>query len=136
MVLKKLRTELLELAKKNDIEVISINNIGDDGSDTAFPFIRKIIMNENFKTGYSYEYRLAHELSHILFGDMNNLPLYKFSPYFHDVEEISANINAVNLISTILYADTPIEYRNWVDFMDILGLQSHFEHLVKEALYE
>ena len=127
--------ELLALASRNGIEVTNVTTHDDSSPDVAFPFIRRIMMNPNYQTSYSFVFRLAHEISHILFGDDDLLPYYRFSPFFLKAEENSANTNAIRLIARIVYHDVPDEQRNWIEFMDHLGLQSHFEFAVKQALY-
>lgn len=130
-----LKEELLALARRQDIDVINIETSNDASPDVAFPFIMKIMMNPNFVTGYHYVFRLAHEIAHILYGDARMLPYYRFSPLFLKTEEITANSQAVRLIARIVYRDVPVEHRNWVEFMDRLGLQAHFEPIVKRVLY-
>ncbi|MBJ7615344.1 ImmA/IrrE family metallo-endopeptidase [Weissella confusa] len=131
-----LKDELLALAYRQDIDVLDIDTSDEYAPDIAFPFIKKIMMNPNFSTSYKYCFRLAHEIAHILYGDTSSLPYYRFSPLFMKVEENSANTHAVEMIANIVYRDVPLEQRNWLDFMDSLGLQSHFEELVKEVIYK
>ncbi|MCR8702820.1 ImmA/IrrE family metallo-endopeptidase [Weissella cibaria] len=130
-----IKEELLALARRHDIDVINIDTRNDASPDVAFPFISKIMMNPNFVTGYHYVFRLAHEIAHILYGDTRMLPYYRFSPLFLKTEETTANMQAVRLIARIVYRDVPVEQRNWVEFMDHLGLQTHFEPIVKRVLY-
>lgn len=127
--------ELLSLASRNGIEVTNVTTHDDSSPDVAFPFISRIMMNPHYQTSYSFVFRLAHEISHILFGDNDLLPYYRFSPFFLKAEENSANTNAIRLIARIVYHDVPAEQRNWIEFMDRLGLQSHFEPVVKRVLY-
>lgn len=131
-----LKDELLALAYRQDIDILDIDTSDEYAPDIAFPFIRKIMMNPNFSTSYKYCFRLAHEIAHILYGDNSSLPYYRFSPLFMKVEENSANTHAVEMIANIVYRDVPLEQRNWLDFMNSLGLQSHFEELVKEVIYK
>lgn len=131
-----LKDELLALAYRQDIDILDIDTSDEYAPDIAFPFIGKIMMNPNFSTSYKYCFRLAHEIAHILYGDNSSLPYYRFSPLFMKVEENSANKHAVEIIANIVYRDVPLERRNWLDFMNSLGLQSHFEELVKEVIYK
>ncbi|MCB5827545.1 MULTISPECIES: ImmA/IrrE family metallo-endopeptidase [Weissella] len=130
-----IKEELLALARRHDIDVVNIDTRNDASPDVAFPFIRQIMMNPNFATGYHYVFRLAHEISHIIYGDAHALPYYRFSPLFLKTEEITANTQAIRVIARIVYRDVPVEQRNWVEFMDYLGLQTHFEPIVKRILF-
>ena len=49
-------------------------------------------------------------------------------------EERDAHFNAVKLIAKYIYQEVPLEYRNYINFMDESGLPSHFEYMVKEAI--
>lgn len=131
-----LEDELLALARRQDIEIINIETEDDSSPDVAFPFIRKIMMNPNFDTSYAYNFRLAHEITHVIYADKESLPYYRFSPFFLKEEENSANDHAIELIVNMVYKDVPTEQRNWLDFMNTLGLQSQFESTVKQILYK
>lgn len=131
-----LQDELLALARRQDIEIINIETDDDASPDVAFPFIKKIMMNPNFDTSYAYNFRLAHEIAHVMYADKESLPYYRFSPFFLKEEENSANNHAIELIVNIAYRDIPTEQRNWLRFMNALGLQSHFESAVKYFLYK
>ena len=55
------------MARRNDITVTDVET-KNDGPDMAIPFLSMIIMNPNSSTQYAYEFRLAHELAHLLYG--------------------------------------------------------------------
>ncbi|WP_167846590.1 ImmA/IrrE family metallo-endopeptidase [Weissella confusa] len=93
-------------------------------------------MNPNSSTQYAYEFRLAHELAHLLYGDTESDAVYNFSPYMMRVSERVANVQAIRMIASFWFDDVPVESRNWLDFMNYLGLQSHFEAMVKDSIYE
>jgi Zn-dependent peptidase ImmA (M78 family) len=132
--MKELRDYLLSIARQNGIKVTNVAT-SSEGPDMAFPFASLIMMNPNSDSKYSYEFRLAHEISHILYGDSDAEAVYHFSPFALRTEERSANRHAIRLIARYMYEDTPVENRNWIEFMDEFGLQSHFEMMVKDVIY-
>ena len=134
-MMKELREYLLNLARRNDITVSNVET-KDDGPDMAKPFLSMIIMNPNSSTQYAYEFRLAHELAHLLYGDTESDAVYNFSPYIMRVSERAANVQAIRMIASFWFDDVPVESRNWLDFMNYLGLQSHFEDMAREAVMQ
>ncbi|MDA5458901.1 hypothetical protein B816_387 [Weissella confusa] len=40
------------------------------------------------------------------------------------------------MIASFWFDDVPVESRNWLDFMNYLGLQSHFEDMAREAVMQ
>ena len=79
--------------------------------------------------------RKAHELSHVLDGD-GSARSYTFSIGFKNNAERIANRGMVWRLAKIIYEDVPIEYRNYYDFMEAMGLPSHFEEIVREAVMQ
>ncbi|WP_270621871.1 hypothetical protein [Weissella viridescens] len=124
---------LLFNARQNGIDIVEVPGHPED-PDLAICQDNAIILNPNYKERIAPSFRLAHELSHILFGTVTEM--YAFSPYLKKDEEIIANSNAVKMIAKFVYHDTPNEYRNWSDFMDEFNLPSWFEPLVKEIIYD
>lgn len=79
--------------------------------------------------------RKAHELSHVLDGD-GSARSYTFSIGFKNNAERIANRGMVSRLAKIIYEDVTIEYRNYYDFMEAMGLPSHFEEIVREAVMQ
>ncbi|SCC14846.1 hypothetical protein [Weissella bombi] len=94
-----------------------------------------IIINTEFVTPYPRVARKAHELSHIIYG--NGVPmLYYFSMGFKNQSEIIANKGMIYILAKLVYGDTPLEYRNYTDFMNEFCLPSWFEPVVKDIIRE
>lgn len=125
---------LLNLCRKEDIDVKFTNELDEYTPDICYPKHRKIIINNNCLTTVDPTFRLAHEINHILHGDTESQKIYAFSPLSKKDEENTANYHAIKLLARIAYQDTPMEYRNYLDFMDFFGLPLHFENMVKRAV--
>lgn len=130
-----MHTDLIDylgfVATRNGISVQYIEGKKSD-PDVAFVLNNVINMNPNYDSKFSVDFRLAHEISHILWSKPTFL--YAFSPYMKNREERDAHFNAVKLIAKYIYQEVPLEYRNYINFMDEFGLPSHFEYMVKEAI--
>lgn len=122
--LMELRDYLLNVAECHSIEVEDIPNIS--GTHMYVRCFNKIFMNPN-ETTVTYEFGLAHELSHALYGDPSRERYYPSSPIFKIAEEKAANKNAVRLISDYIYRDTPVESRNWQRFVNVFKVPSYCE---------
>lgn len=107
---------LFKLATNNDIAICEADDLESSTPDTAITSIKVIVMNMNFATCSSYLYRLAHELSHILYGDQELQGVYNFSEFGKRGEELKAHHNAVKLLLTI---KRPNNAANFMDFYQI-----------------
>lgn len=107
---------LFKLATNNDITICEADDLESSTPDTAITSIKVIVMNINFATCSSYLYRLAHELSHILYGDQELQGVYNFSEFGKRGEELKAHHNAVKLLLTI---KRPNNAANFMDFYQI-----------------
>ncbi|MCZ2490832.1 ImmA/IrrE family metallo-endopeptidase [Dellaglioa carnosa] len=110
-----IKDNLLSIAAKNNITVIENEMLTADNPDIAVINNRGILMNVNASTDVSYLYRMAHELSHILYGDSDSQTAYQFSPYSRKKEEINAHRNAIKLLMSIQMPTNPntfMEYYN------------------------
>ncbi|CAH0415930.1 ImmA/IrrE family metallo-endopeptidase [Periweissella fabaria] len=112
--------ELLNIATKNNIYVHKMD-MKVTTPDVSSPNDATIIMNTNFQTNTTYSYRLAHEISHILYGDHDAQAVYQFSEYGKRGEELLAHRNAINMLMTI---EMP---RNPLLFMDYYRVPSWLE---------
>lgn len=104
---------LTNLAADNSVDICEADDLEDVTPDTAITSIKVIIMNMNFETRSSYLYRLAHEISHILYGDKELQGIYNFSELGKRGEELKAHHNAVKLLLNI---ERPTSAINFMDF--------------------
>lgn len=104
---------LFKLATNNDIAICEADDLESSTPDTAITSIKVIVMNMNFATCSSYLYRLAHEISHILYGDKELQGVYNFSEFGKRGEELKAHHNAVKLLLNI---EQPTSVINFMDF--------------------
>lgn len=104
--------------------------------DICVPSQRKIIINANYDTHIEVAFRLAHEISHIMLGNYEENCVYQFSIGTRRVSEREANENAVKILGKFVYTDTPVEYRNYINFMNEFGLPSSFENMVRNIIKE
>ena len=116
---------LLFIAIRNDIKV--------EFTDLLSPSTLDLI-NENSSIGVHVTFRFAHELAHILFGNDNQDYVYQFSIGTKKESERKAHKRALRIISRFVYNETPMEYRNYVDFMNAFNLPSSFENWAKDAI--
>ncbi|WP_052694448.1 hypothetical protein [Pediococcus damnosus] len=107
---------LTNLATNNDIAICEADDLESSTPDTAITSIKVIVMNINFATCSSYLYRLAHEISHILYGDKELQGVYNFSELGKRGEELKAHHNAVKILLTI---KRPNNAANFMDFYQI-----------------
>ncbi|WP_349534000.1 hypothetical protein [Leuconostoc citreum] len=73
---------LYDLAGERNISIYKLL-LKSNTPDVTSPVDNSVIMNPNFETQVTYDYRLAHELSHILYGDHEAQAVYQFSEYGH-----------------------------------------------------
>lgn len=128
-------SKLNSIARQCGIVIIKVN-AGIHDPDVAIVEDKVIFMNVSFKTKFSYAFRLAHELAHLIDGDTGNQVVYAFSPYSKKMEERHAHEFALNFLAALFFQDTPVEYRNYVNFMDVLGLPAYFEDMSREAVMQ
>jgi Zn-dependent peptidase ImmA (M78 family) len=102
--------------------------------DICVPSQRKIIINANYATHVEVAFRLAHEISHIMLGNYQENCLYQIPIGTRKRSEREANENAVRMLAKYVYKDTPLEYRNYINFMNEFGLPSAFEEMAKDTI--
>lgn len=124
--------KLLYIADQADIKITYIEGSPSD-PDVAFCNQKIINMNTNFESNISVAFRIAHEISHILFSKPSFL--YTFSPYVKNKEERQTNERAIHMIARLIYEDVPKDQINWLNFMNEFNLPSWFEPLVKDIIY-
>lgn len=104
--------ELLLLAKRNFVSVYHFS-MKSETPDVASPVDNAVIMNLNFKVNVDYAYRMAHELSHILYGDRDAQAVYQFSEYGKRGEELLAHRNAIRMLMSIEMPSSPLTFMNY-----------------------
>ena len=127
---------LLFIAIRNDIKVVFSEDLDTYTPDLSVPSQRKVIINRNSNNNVSVAFRLAHELSHILFGSVEQNRVYAFSIGATKLSERIAHEQAMHIIAKYVFQDTPVEYRNYINFMESLGLPSYFEDMAREAVMQ
>jgi len=118
---------------ESKIQVISMPS---DSSDSDMSNINKrvIIFNPNFETSFSVPFRIAHEMSHILYGSSSKT--YTFSPLSKKTEEIEANIHGIQILADIFFGDYYSTTQRWeyrYRFIELFDLQP-ITHLVEKCL--
>ena len=132
--LKDVLDYLLFLAKKNDIRIVLSDELSDSTADFAIKQLRTVVINVNSSSNIDLVFRLAHELAHLLFGTDLNVQVYHFSPFTQRHEERIAHEQAMHIIAKYVFQDTPVEYRNYINFMEVLGLPASFEDMARESV--
>ena len=135
MELSTLESEIDSLIKRSNIFVYH------DGYETSDPdavIIRDnkpavIVINDNFDISVPMVVRKAHEYIHVV-NNKDTPAVYHFSTGMRNSHEISANTGMIQLLAFLSYSDTPLEYRNYLDFMRELSLPSWFEDIAHEAV--
>lgn len=106
-------SSLESLACNNDITLVNAEDLSENVPDTALINTRAVIMNENFDINVDYTYRLAHELSHILYGDHDAQAVYQFSEYGKRGEELLAHRNAIRMLMSIEIPSNPFTFMSY-----------------------
>lgn len=120
-------SSLESLACNNDITLVNAEDLSENVPDTALINTRAVIMNEHFDINVDYTYRLAHELSHILYGDHDAQAVYQFSEYGKRGEELLAHRNAIR---TLMSIEMPTTVNG---FMEYYHVPSWLEHYANET---
>lgn len=113
---EEIQESLQNIARKNDIKVLDVHDVKSNVPDTTWTAIKTIMMNFNFDTKVSYNFRLAHELSHLLYGDMSLQEVYQFSEFGKRGEELLAHKNAIKMLMEI---ERPTNVHTFMDFYDV-----------------
>ncbi|BAX73389.1 MULTISPECIES: ImmA/IrrE family metallo-endopeptidase [Leuconostoc] len=100
-------------AKNSGTVLVLADDLLSHVPDTALIKNKAIIMNMNFQVNVDYCYRLAHELSHILYGDHDAQAVYQFSEYGKRGEELLAHRNAIKILMKIKEPSNPINFMNY-----------------------
>ncbi|CAK1224460.1 M78 family (ImmA) [Fructobacillus fructosus] len=113
---EEIEESLKKIATKNDIKVLNVDDVKSNVPDTTWPSIKAIMMNINFYTKVSYQFRLAHELSHLLYGDTSLQDVYQFSEFGKRGEELLAHKNAIKMLMEV---ERPTNVQSFMEFYDV-----------------
>lgn len=103
---------LSEIAKRNFVSVYFLG-MKSSTPDVAIPRDNTVVMNSNFDTKVNFMYRLAHELSHVLYGDPDAQAVYYFSEYGKRGEELQAHRNAIRMLMSIEMPSSPFNFMSY-----------------------
>ncbi len=106
-------SSLETLACNNDVSIVDADDLSTNVPDTALVNTRAVIMNKYFDVNVDYAYRLAHELSHILYGDHEAQAVYQFSEYGKRGEELLAHRNAIRMLMSIEMPSNPLTFMSY-----------------------
>ncbi|WP_134644652.1 hypothetical protein [Weissella cibaria] len=95
------------ISNRNDIKVVYSQELDAYTPDLSVPSQRKIIINRKSNNNVSVAFRLAHELSHILFGSVEQNRVYAFSIGATKSSERIAHEQAMHMIVKYVFQDTP-----------------------------
>lgn len=104
---------LEEFASRKFISIVYAEDLLPNVPDTALIKTRIAVMNANFDTNVAYTYRLAHELSHILYGDADAQAVYQFSEYGKRGEELLAHRNTIKMLMSIVMPGSPFNFMSY-----------------------
>lgn len=116
---------LKKIATKNNVKILNVDDVKNNVPDTTWFSIKAIMMNINFYTKVSYQFRLAHELSHLLYGDTSLQSVYQFSEFGKRGEELIAHKNAIKMLME-LKRPTNVQ-----TFMEVYRVPSWLEEYVE-----
>ncbi|MFK8199876.1 ImmA/IrrE family metallo-endopeptidase [Leuconostoc mesenteroides] len=105
-----INSSLEKLACENDVAIVNADDLSTNVPDTVLVNTRVIIMNRQFDINVDYAYRLAHEISHILYGDHEAQAVYQFSEFGKRGEELLAHKNAIRLLMSIELPSNPLKF--------------------------
>lgn len=120
-------TKLSIIATENNIIIRDNLNLMTNTPDVCFTYDKGVVMNPNFETRVAYNYRFAHEISHILYGDHDAQAVYQFSEYGKRGEELLAHKNAIKMLMSI---EMPTTVNG---FMEYYHVPSWLEHYANET---
>lgn len=106
-------SKLLKIADAHNIIIRDNLNLTNGTPDVCFAYDKGIVMNPNWDIKVNYYFRLAHELSHILYGDREAQAVYQFSEYGKRGEELLAHRNAIRMLMSIEMPSSPLTFMNY-----------------------
>lgn len=104
---------LKEIACNHNIIVEDNINLSSVTPDFSVVRRQGVFMNKNFETSVSFNFRLAHELSHLIYGDKYLQKIYTFSEFGHRHEELLAHRNAIRMLMSIEIPISPFNFMSY-----------------------
>lgn len=125
--------ELKDQAKCHNIDILDIFDLTAETPDFSVVKRQGIFMNLNFDTKVSYEFRLAHELSHLIYGDGDIQRIYTFSEFGHRREELLAHRNAIRMLMSI---EMPTNVNTFMEYYSVPSwLEKDVDRTFRELVY-
>lgn len=124
---------LEQIVQKNGLTLIHIDGTELD-PDVANGRKRAIIINNNYKTTFSRYFRIAHEISHLIYTRSNDT--YAFSPLSKLSDETEANLHAIQILVDFYFSEIPLKQERWerrFHFIEAFG-RGQITHLVEKIL--
>lgn len=125
---------LLELAKSKNIAVYWSNDLNPYTPPAASPSYKSVVMNEKWYKRKEIPFQLAHEISHILNKDPDNVAFYHATFKGRSYYEAAANERAINVLIPIYCSFRDKEKVSVCQFMDNLSIPSYLEDCVSNKL--
>lgn len=95
---------------------------------------KKVVINTNWYRPKQIPFTFAHEIAHILNGDVENRILYFSSAASASKIELAANTTAIKLLTPYYVGERPEEYIRSSEFMDIFDIPGHLENTIEREL--
>ncbi|GMA70213.1 hypothetical protein GCM10025879_14590 [Leuconostoc litchii] len=96
---------------------------------------KAIIVNKNYQTKFSIYFRIAHEISHLIYTTSNTT--YTFSPLSKLSDEKEANLHAIQILADFYFSEnqTHSRWERRFQFIETFGL-GQIVHLVEKILIQ
>lgn len=104
--------DLENVAESNNITIVDVDHLSKETPDSTIGKSNLVLMNPAYNKS-SYEFRLAHELSHILFGNGCSDEVYQFSPYIKRGKELEMHKHAIDMLMDIELPTSPFTFMDF-----------------------
>lgn len=124
---------LEEIIQINHITLIHVSGTIYD-PDVVNSQKRVIIINRSFQTSFSYYFRIAHEISHLLSDRQHDT--YNFSQLSKSTAEKQANLQGIKILADYYFTDEQSQKARWerrFAFIETFKL-GPLTHLVEKVL--
>lgn len=124
-------SKLSAIASSHNIIIRDNLNLTNGTPDVCFTYDKGIVMNPNWDIKVKYSFRLAHELSHILYGDHEAQAVYQFSEFGKRGEELLAHRNAIKMLMSI---EMPTTVNGFMEYYHVPSWLEHYANETFKAL--
>lgn len=125
--------DLQKQAKIHNIDILDVFDLSTQTPDFSVVRRQGVFMNINFDTKVSYEFRLAHEMSHLIYGDGDMQRIYTFSEFGHRHEELIAHRNAIRMLMSI---EMPTNVNTFMEYYHVPSwLEKDVDRTFRELAY-